>query len=444
MKKGIKLSLGLKFSVVIMIMGLLIGTLIVLVSFQLYTEQVNDRYTRQGEALAEAASEIVDWDTIRYYYETREEDDQYNTTLERLRLCVDAGNAEFLSILVPHEDGCIYIFDTDTSDEHLPLGYFTDWFEGFGEHSDKLLRGERVPPITSNDDFGWLLSTYIPFTDSAGNFVAYLGVDYSVSHIIQEEWSFIGQMIVVTLIISITMTALFLRILRVSVLKPINEIAEASNSYLNDEHDDISSSSSISRLTIKTHDELQSLSVSLQTMEEKIRNYIEHLEEATYRAETDTMTTLLNREAFERRVEEVLSQSFDGFNVFMMIDLDNFKDINDTYGHAVGDEVIAACAETIRSLFRSSDFVARMGGDEFAAFYRSPATKESVENRASAVCEAVRSIRVSGSVSISISLGAVVTSGQTVSSYQSLYIKADNALYDVKSKGRNGFIVRFE
>lgn len=440
MKKGIRVSLGFKFSAAIMLASMLISALILFLGYQLYTQQITERYTRQGEALINTVSKTIDWNKVDFYYQTHETDNAYWATLEKMRRCAEASDAKYLFVVKPEGEGAVFIFDTDESETRCDLGEFRKWREGFGSASADLQQGKPLGPITTKDEYGWLLSVYVPFTNSQGQFVGYLGVDYAAQHIANEQWAFIGTLIMESLVVSLIMTALFLFVIRSLVVRPINTIAHAANSYLVEQNAEFAPSSSITQLNIKTHDELQSLSESLKAMEEKIQNYIKNLEVATARADIDPMTTLYKREAFERQVSEILAAgSFDGYFVFMMIDIDNFKTINDTWGHSIGDEIIIACGQAIRSNFRSSDLIARIGGDEFAVFYKSPASRDDVESRAQSVCETVRGIVVTCGAKLTVSLGVAIVDGCARHNYQDLYVVADNALYGLKESGRDGF-----
>ena len=85
-------------------------------------------------------------------------------------------------------------------------------------------------------------------------------------------------------------------------------------------------------------------------------------------AETDFLTGLLNRRAFERRFEETRERwrGADPVLAFILFDIDHFKSINDTYGHAAGDEALKVVAALCARNFRHADVVARVGGEEFA------------------------------------------------------------------------------
>lgn len=444
MGKSTGLSLKVKFFIITMLMCVLLGALIIFVSYRLYSDQINERYTHQGAALVEATSEVVDWDSVDRYFETLQEDQEYWDTLERMRLCVAASDAEYLFVLKPYgEEGCVYIFDTDESEDGCELGYYMDWYDNFGEYASELMRGDSIEPIVTNEEFGWLMSVYIPYTNSEGEFVAYLGVDYSVEHLINEAWAFIGQLTAVTLLVALLMALLFLALFRVFLLRPVKKMTQATTTYLDESNNEEPSKNSIASLDIKTHDELQSLSESLKVMEQRLQNYLAHLKKATVRAETDSMTGLLNREAFEQRVNEFLKdRTFKGSYAFMMIDLDNFKTVNDTYGHVVGDKAIVQCAENLKATLLPGDIVARMGGDEFAVFFRCKGTTEQAESRATDFYNEIKTVEMEGTEPITLSVGVALFDNVTPRTYQNIYVLADNILYDVKNAGRNNYVIK--
>jgi len=445
MSSSIKYSLSLKFTVFISLMGLLIGGLIIFIGYHMYYQHIFESYAKRGEALITTTAKNINWDKIEYYSETLSADDEYEETLEEMRIFARSGGVSYLYVLAPAEDGCIYIYDTDTSDRHIPLGGKASWAEAVGEELDEneLRRGIRIEPTISNTDYGWLISIYVPFTDSHGNFVAYIGVDYPAAEFLQEQQSFIFQLVLVSLLATVIITALFMLIFQRLVLKPTNKIVHAAQDYLLDEDSDLTVETSISSLDIHSRDELQSLTESLQTMEQRMKDYLTGLDDANQKASIDPMTGLLNRESFRQRVETLLL-SEEGINshAFMMIDIDNFKSINDTWGHVIGDEAILVCAKTLQSKFRSQDFVARIGGDEFAVFYRNTPSLEEVKRRSQEIVEAIREAYIISDVKLTTSIGVAYIENQHNTSYQQLYEVADEALYEVKDAGRNGYIIK--
>lgn len=167
------------------------------------------------------------------------------------------------------------------------------------------------------------------------------------------------------------------------------------------------------------------------------------LDEANRQASTDSLTELYNRGALERHVAKLLKQGFpgDAMSAFILIDLDRFKNINDSYGHTVGDQVLQSFARTLRNSLRSTDFVSRFGGDEFAAFCTPVREVKTIQARAEKLVEdwgTTPLYTVEGEVfhsTISIGISFAPCDGTT---YDELLHKADIALYRRKEMGRNG------
>jgi|GEM_PF-313197 len=154
-------------------------------------------------------------------------------------------------------------------------------------------------------------------------------------------------------------------------------------------------------------------------------------------ASLDPLTGLLNRAAMEQRITEELRDlgPEDTYALFM-IDLDNFKQVNDLLGHLQGDLCLSRVAKDIAKLFRSSDIVGRIGGDEFMAFLPRRVTAKLVRDKAAALVNALQ-FTVGGSrpIHISTSLGVVIRCGPA--DFPSLYRQADMALYAAKSAGKS-------
>ena len=124
----------------------------------------------------------------------------------------------------------------------------------------------------------------------------------------------------------------------------------------------------------------------------------------------------------------------------MIIDLDHFKHVNDQYGHMVGDSVLTQCAKEIRRLFRPTDVVARIGGDEFLVLMKDIADRNLVQARCSQLISAFRNILrpylQANSLSCSIGAAFAPDHGTT---YFDLFVAADRALYHAKGLGKNQY-----
>lgn len=153
----------------------------------------------------------------------------------------------------------------------------------------------------------------------------------------------------------------------------------------------------------------------------------------------DPLTGLWNRNYLQREIEKFVSAKATGS--FLILDLDNFKGINDTYGHVVGDAALVAFANTLSKFVHKDDVVARIGGDEFAVFLKNCFGKELLSDRISNLIEEVEKqlsiIKEDDTVSsVSIGISALPKDGKN---FTELYNNADKALYYVKRNGKSGF-----
>ncbi|MFW6158297.1 MAG: diguanylate cyclase [Planctomycetota bacterium] len=153
---------------------------------------------------------------------------------------------------------------------------------------------------------------------------------------------------------------------------------------------------------------------------------------------TDELTSLANRRHLMTRLDDELARSERTGRPFalLLIDIDGFKAVNDEHGHQTGDGVLRACARTIASAVRKTDFVARHGGDEFCVLL----IDTNGENRAAMaerICAAVE--KLPGPVP-TVSIGA--TAYEPGVTRDALFRAADEALYEAKSRGRNTVAVR--
>ena len=156
--------------------------------------------------------------------------------------------------------------------------------------------------------------------------------------------------------------------------------------------------------------------------------------------EKDSLTGFLNRRSFEEKIEKFLRKPM-SYGTFFMMDMDNFKSVNDTYGHLAGDELILIFADIIKNCVREQDFVCRVGGDEFAIFFPYLDKEKVIRKRADEImsCFAKERERL-GYSNCSVSIGIMTKSAiSNYMDYDKLYKCADNALYYVKNNGKDDF-----
>lgn len=164
-------------------------------------------------------------------------------------------------------------------------------------------------------------------------------------------------------------------------------------------------------------------------------------EELRSRAETDPLTGIANRRRFNQALGVECNRFTRGHACFslLMIDLDYFKDVNDRYGHAAGDEVLRQVAQILLTTLRSTDMVARYGGEEFAVLLTETRIEGAVviaERIRAAVEE--RALEVEGNqISLTLSIGVTSHNGEESETAERLLKRADDALYRAKAAGRN-------
>ncbi|MDC3191500.1 sensor domain-containing diguanylate cyclase [Pseudoalteromonas elyakovii] len=182
-------------------------------------------------------------------------------------------------------------------------------------------------------------------------------------------------------------------------------------------------------------------------LEEQVRVRTQELEIAKQRAETlaftDELTQLPNRRAFYKMAEYQHSQAIRYSRPYcvMIFDIDEFKRINDTFGHAAGDVVLSSLAELVRQILRKSDVVGRIGGEEFAVLL--PETQiEQAKDLGERLRSQVEQCQVpyeQQTIHYTLSLG-VTEQNNFDKSFESILAKADTALYKAKATGRNKVI----
>lgn len=163
-----------------------------------------------------------------------------------------------------------------------------------------------------------------------------------------------------------------------------------------------------------------------------VNDETEELNRMEQKANLDFRTGLYNHEAAKERINLLLGKGGNKKYALVMLDLDNFKQANDVYGHLFGDEILQFVADVIKKNVRSSDVAARMGGDEFIIFME---YKDSVLPQIERI---FKHLHVSyKNFPVGLSMGVACTDGNI--GYDTLFAMADKAMYVAKKEGKNGF-----
>lgn len=227
------------------------------------------------------------------------------------------------------------------------------------------------------------------------------------------------DMVIVRIIIVIQ-TAMFLLMMWITMRLGIDPVLRAVKSIQAD-----------SRIPPVGASEFRYLAHAYNKMYEYYHASIQRL---NYKASHDALTQLYNRAGYELLLSGIdLATTY-----FLLIDVDNFKTVNDTLGHEVGDRVIRKVAAAIKGQFRQDDYVCRIGGDEFAVLmtHAEPHHRELVSGKLDRINQALAD---TGDGLPAVSISAGVTHGSIMSTAMDLFAQADQVLYETKRKGRHGY-----
>lgn len=170
---------------------------------------------------------------------------------------------------------------------------------------------------------------------------------------------------------------------------------------------------------------------------QKIRRILEHS------SRTDGLTGLLNKKAFLEELQGILKQQSGNSIALLFFDLDHFKDINDSFGHMIGDDALKVAATKLRKTFRKADLVGRFGGDEFCVLLKDIST-EALYPRLDEILEEMKLEYTDGKkyVTMSVSVGVAYLVEGKKAEYEPFLELADEAVYEAKHKGRCGYVVK--
>lgn len=183
--------------------------------------------------------------------------------------------------------------------------------------------------------------------------------------------------------------------------------------------------------------------VKLEAFAKQVYTLNSQLKQAHTESVTDSLTGIYNRKAFDRQIGEFVEKNTVSKYPFslLMMDIDNFKNINDTYGHQTGDRIIMAIVNKCRQSIRGEDFFARYGGEEFIIILPGASLRNAVK-KANHICKSVASTRYRldddhDGQSLHVTMSVGVSCHQKADTTTSVMQRADKALYAAKHAGKN-------
>ena len=223
-----------------------------------------------------------------------------------------------------------------------------------------------------------------------------------------------------------------------AVTRPINSLSAAVQGFTIDQ--------TIGLLPVDRHDEIGVLAQSVEKMQDQIKRQLTELQanqtQLEHLAGHDVLTALPNRRLFQDRLDHALARAQRTGEPFalLFIDVDNFKGINDRFGHEAGDAVLKLVALRLASITRKADTVARMGGDEFVILLDKPNSRSQIVMIAEKLLDSLSCpMQLPGQeiqVGFSIGISQYPEDGTTA---MALMASAAKAMYETKAAGRNGF-----
>lgn len=167
----------------------------------------------------------------------------------------------------------------------------------------------------------------------------------------------------------------------------------------------------------------------------------QELESLEYKATRDPLTGVYNKEVIIKKIDKYIQGNSKGTHLFMFIDFDNYKNINDRYGHLRGDKVLVFMINRIKEVFTEGEIIGRIGGDEFVVFAGNISGFEEAVTKANALKDALDTTYSNGcySIPISGSIGISIYPRDGLN-YEQLMERADVAMYKVKRQGKNNYL----
>ena len=271
---------SLRFKVLLLIAAAvtLVALVVTWVSVALYHESMVEQQSELAHGVANVVSSNVDPARVDEFLEKGEEASGYSEVKARLSdIMRSTQDIEFVYVYRILPDGCHVVFDPDTDEvEGLPAGTVIPFDEAFEEYIPTLLAGGAMPPVISDETYGWLLTVYQPIVDRNGECQCYVGVDISMRALAKNEQVFIAKVVSLFVGFFILILVLSVWLAEYNVILPINSMAMAAGSFAYDTEDVRHESvERIGELEIRTGDEIENLYRALTKTTGDMMGYVE-------------------------------------------------------------------------------------------------------------------------------------------------------------------------
>lgn len=349
-------------------------------------------------AIAQLAASVVDGDLHRQLLDKANYTPElYERTLAPLvRFHSAAPDIFYVYTMVEREGKSYFVVDTAASSDlrtkhELRASAYMEPFETIDAEPDpdwlqQIAAGKTYAyPSFQRDVYGNFLSGHKAIYDSQGRYSGFVGVDFDIGYYLAQESSF--RAISIGTLIAALLAAVLIGYLAARYQYDVNH----------------------------------------------------RIEEQYHLSIRDELTRLLNRRGALGAVRNALSTHASSYAA-ILVDVDDLKGINDSHGHAAGDDFLRKVAEAMRSSLREADICARLGGDEFLIFATGCDLDAATEIARRILSKVYHSDSMPGRTHFGVSIGIYVAAGRGTD-FETMYRRADEALYKAKTAGRNRFVI---
>jgi diguanylate cyclase (GGDEF)-like protein len=348
----------------------------------------------------------------------------------------------FLDLVPKIETGITQILSMDTGQEKVTaLGIAESWSLA----GPVGLEAMALPPGSSETEPEYPLEDFHPPLEEAIGSLVELN-EQSLEdmraevHAIKERRDNLVQGFGIAIGVYLIVAWAIARRSRKWIQKPLTRLEEAAQKFGDHNFDH--------RIQVETKDEFGRVGEAFNAMARRVstsQSASEELErQLRYQALHDSLTGLANRDLFSNRVNHAIQQIGRSHTTtaVLFLDVDNFKALNDAFGHDTGDEILTAVAERLEGCIRVVDTAARLGGDEFAVLLTDMANADDPDIVAARILEAMGFVFSIGKTEhqLSVSIGLAINDNPHLAGRE-LLRQADVAMYAAKAAGKNAFVV---
>ncbi len=267
-------SLSTKIAIVVSIIMVAVVVVTTSISFNVFNESMVNEQATKAQGITNLAVQAVDPERVDDFLAKGEKAEGYVETEQHLATIRDNfKGVQYLYVYRILEDGCHVVLDPDTADEKgSEPGDVVEFDQAFMPYLEDLLAGKPIPPLVSDETYGWLLTAYQPLYNSKGECVCYVAVDLNMDHIISESYQFLTRVVALFGAFFILIFVLVLWLAEYSIILPVNSVAHVMGGFAFDSAADRAESvEHVRSLDIRTGDEVENLyDAVLKTAEDTV------------------------------------------------------------------------------------------------------------------------------------------------------------------------------